>query len=379
MEKQISAKQYILTQQISYFDYSPEKVQEVLEGLKGSPKWAWILHDKDGGEAHIHAWIEYEKKKNLAALVNELAVLKVPENNIEYAKSKIGCLAYLTHSTDKSKTKYQYDKSEIRSNFDIDAERAEEFRINPALRAIYDKIESREINEWNLEQKLDMATCVKFDKEIKRAFDYMRKRYGMGADRNMQVIYVWGDSGCGKTTFAKWLAKENGMSFFVSSASNDILDGYRGEECIILDDLRADNMRLEEFLKLADNHTNSSVRSRYYNKSIATCKMMIITCCKSPAMFYKDFENTQYEQTRQFFRRVGLVYHIIQSDEVRGVGIADLSLRIQGSDASGENTELYQLKIPLPNVPTAKFDFMEKFKVNPFGGNETINSDTVPF
>ena len=34
------------------------------------------------------------------------------------------------------------------------------------------------------------------------------------------------------------LAEKKGYSFYLSSSDNDILDGYKGEDCLILDDLR---------------------------------------------------------------------------------------------------------------------------------------------
>ena len=55
-----------------------------------------------------------------------------------------------------------------------------------------------------------------------------------------------GDAGTGKTTYAKDLAVKKGYSIFVSSGSNDVLDGYGGEDCIILDDLRPSCMGLSD-------------------------------------------------------------------------------------------------------------------------------------
>jgi len=376
----ITAKRYVMTQQVSFLK---SDIESVLNDLKGSPRWAWILHDKDVDDKgvlkapHVHIWIEYDKQKNLPALAKELDRLPIEVNAIEYARSKVGCLAYLTH--ENASSKHQYDKSEIHSNFDFETElRNEKIHVSEVLQDIYNKIESKEINEWNLEQKLDMATCVKYDREIKRAFDYMRKRYGMGADKNMTVIYIWGDSGTGKTTLAKYLAQENKMSCFVSSASNDILDGYRGEECIILDDLRACNMKLEEFLKLADNHTSSTVRSRYFNKSIATCRMLIITCCLPLGAFWKSFENTQFEQSKQFFRRISVVLHVVQSEKKNEIGIETLQLRVVGGDSDKVDSKFYNFKIPLPNVPKDSCEFLSKFEVNPFD-EQKKDSDEIPF
>ncbi|MGM8317295.1 AAA family ATPase, partial [Clostridium perfringens] len=82
----------------------------------------------------------------------------------------------------------------------------------------------------------------------------------------MECYFVTGKSGTGKTTYAKQLAKEKGYSVYISSGSNDVLDSYQGQDCIILDDLRPSCMGLSDLLKMLDNNTSSTVKSRYKNK-----------------------------------------------------------------------------------------------------------------
>lgn len=118
----------------------------------------------------------------------------------------------------------------------------------------------------------------------------------------MQVIYITGESGTGKTTLAKYLALCTGYDYFVSGSGADLLDGYDKEECIILDDLRGDAFKQNELFKLTDNNTNSSIKSRYQNKDISNCKLMIITSIKQPSKLY-DWSN-QDEPSKQFARRL---------------------------------------------------------------------------
>ena len=83
-----------------------------------------------------------------------------------------------------------------------------------------------------------MADYVKYGKQIRTAFEYRLKRLERMVDRKMDVIYIYGNSGTGKTTYAKMIAQEKGYEIFTSSGTNDPFDGYKGEECVILDDLR---------------------------------------------------------------------------------------------------------------------------------------------
>ncbi|WP_339332482.1 hypothetical protein [Paulownia witches'-broom phytoplasma] len=103
----------------------------------------------------------------------------------------------------------------------------------------------------------------------------------------MECVFITGKSGSGKTTLAKKIAKDKNYQTYISSGSNDILDDYRGEECIILDDLRSNCLGLSDLLKMLDNNTASSVKSRYKNK-VLECKLIIITTVKSIDDFFED-------------------------------------------------------------------------------------------
>lgn len=88
----------------------------------------------------------------------------------------------------------------------------------------------------------------------------------------MEAMYFYGDSGTGKTTYAKQLCEKKNYSYFVSSGSNDVLDGYAGQDVIILDDLHPSSVGLSDLLKMLDNNTASTVKSRYYN-NVLECKL----------------------------------------------------------------------------------------------------------
>lgn len=142
-------------------------------------------------------------------------------------------------------------------------------------------------------------------KDILKAEKY---RSNILKERNLEVLYICGPSGSGKTTFAKYVAEQKHYDPFVSGSGEDILDGYDKEECIILDDFRAGTMKFSELLKFLDNNTGSSVKSRYYNKDINNCKLLIITSIQLPHELYGLFKNEDgtenKEPIEQFYRRI---------------------------------------------------------------------------
>lgn len=158
-------------------------------------------------------------------------------------------------------------------------------------------------------------------------------------DRNLEVIYVCGPSGSGKTTFGKYLASKLNYDPFVSGSGDDFLDGYDKEECIILDDFRAGTMKFSELLKFIDNNTGSSVKSRYYNKDINNCKLIVLTSVQKPEELYKLFKNddgtSNSEPIEQFYRRIK--HHFIFISPKKD-GIYEISL-----NGKFENREILKL------------------------------------
>lgn len=122
----------------------------------------------------------------------------------------------------------------------------------------------------------------------------------MDKDRNINVIFLSGSTGVGKTTFAKKYCEANKKVPCISSASNDPLQDYKGQDVLILDDMRDDVFRFHDLLKFLDNHTKSTGKSRYHNKAFIG-DTIIIT---SPKPIVDWYFNSSPEDKRQLYRRV---------------------------------------------------------------------------
>lgn len=172
------------------------------------------------------------------------------------------------------------------------------------------------ISKKQLMRSLSALDYQKLRSKIKAMQEYRAFKIG---DRDMEVVYITGQSGSGKTVFAKYLADKLHLDYFVSGSGDDFLDGYDKEECIILDDFRASSMRFAEMLKMTDNNTNSTVRSRYYNKDISNCHLMFMTSVYEPCDLYSMFksddgDSPMKEPIMQFYRRLGNHFFKIESN-----------------------------------------------------------------
>lgn len=281
-------------------------------------KYLCVLHDKDNTRKHFHFFIKLSSARTFSDISSQL---NIPSNMFEKCKKGWNnMLAYGFHLTDScdEKEKYKYDKNAMISSRGIDIEDIFTNDIQIKLDKEHNKyIESLLLDYGNL--KITKQTIIKelnandynrYDRMFKKMKEF---RILQVKERDMQVVFINGASGSGKTTLAKFMATSCNYDYFVSGSGKDILDGYDKEECIILDDLRQDSFTKSELFKLTDNNTNSSVKSRFCNKDISTCKLMIITSILPPHRLY-NWEDTQEESFKQLARRLQYVYTRIYND-----------------------------------------------------------------
>ena len=107
----------------------------------------------------------------------------------------------------------------------------------------------------------------------------------------------------GKTYYAKKMLKSLGYDFCVSSSSNDPFQDYSGQRAMILDDLRDSSFELADLLKILDNNTNSSVKSRFNNK-VFNGKMIVITS-SVPLVYWYPAYRYSHDSLEQLYRRIG--------------------------------------------------------------------------
>lgn len=293
-----------IVQQLKYLNI--KKVEEVLKEKCGQGKaikdYAYIVHNKDVDENnkpksdHIHIALRLNNPYEVKQIASWFSVKEQYVCRIKGRWSDM--LKYLTH--DNAEGKHQYADDEVVSNYDWQDVRdsgSSDSRKND----IITKIVEGEIREYNYFNYIDVVEYDKYKKSIDNAFKYRIDKI-KGSDRVMECVFISGDSGSGKTTYAKEFAKEQGMSVYVSSGSNDVLDDYKGQDCIILDDLRPSTMGLSDLLKMLDNNTASSVKSRYKNK-VLECKLIIITTILDIDTFFKNVFSEEKETSVQLKRR----------------------------------------------------------------------------
>ena len=298
---------------------SLDTVQRVLNTKSCIDKYIYILHDKckknDGTlkTPHYHVYLHFTNAYDINSISGWFGL---QPSQVQKIHGKFAdAVSYATHHN--APEKYQYDFSECVSNFDFQTmiqKNDERKEKEKNLSEILEGIDKGMIKRYNITKYVTLEKFVKFKRQILDAFDYKLSQRALEVNRNMRVIYIWGLSGLGKTTLAKIIAHKLGYdSPFISSSSNDVFDGYNGQECIILDDLRGNSFSFSDLLKVLDPHTNSPVKRRYKNIFLE-CDILFITTVKTPNQLYEALGNSASEEAKQFYRRVEQYIQVTETD-----------------------------------------------------------------
>lgn len=299
--------------------FDMENMKLILAAKKCIKEYSYIIHDKDVytkedeekepehkqgtlKPAHIHLLLRFQDNQPQDS-VYIAKWFYIPENFVSRIHGKWeSALQYQCHIN--APEKYQYSVEEVVCNFDYLAsiEKAEK---EDSVDDIIERVLSGEIREYNKTDEIDNMLLVKFSKRINEAFKVRQEHLEATAkDRQTEVIFITGRSGSGKTTLAKKIATEKGLEYHICSSSNDIMDGYKQQPVLILDDLRPSCMGLSDLLKMLDNFNVSSVKSRYKNKFLC-CDIIIITTVLNIDSFYENVFEHEKEPVTQLKRRCG--------------------------------------------------------------------------
>lgn len=320
---------FMLVQQPQHLMPPYDTLDKLLERLDeiGAERYAGILHDKDPGEiAHLHIFMHFQYVREIDPLAKALNI--APQYLERWDEGMDNGFAYLTHRTPKAASSYQYSPNEVTANFNYidwlsryEAKKRKDGK-NPShgddvkylLDCLYVGIVTRE----DVEKQLSGSQYAQYHKRIDDVWaKYLqnlaeeRMRIRKAAGETVEVIWIYGDAGTGKTRFAKEQAKKRDKNYYITGSSRDPFQRYNGEDFIIYDEARPNDISFSDLLKLLDPYGEDvSAPSRYYDKAICAAAYYITTPY-SPIDFYRKIMGeswkTQSDGFGQLLRRLSLV------------------------------------------------------------------------
>lgn len=299
-------------------------IQKTCMAYRTIKKWAYILHDKDDTRPHYHIYVNFGKQSVDSALVAKWFQLGYKDENgeehngenfIEKIKGRAtDVYLYLIHGNDTQQYKHQYSPAEVTANFDFGTEITNSKILGNFAEHSY-------AQQLEYVEKLPISEkTAAFDK-LEKLWRLRCKWLTLHTDRNIDVVFITGTGGTGKTYYAKkFLEKSVKMDFCISSSSNDFMQDYLGQKALILDDCRDKTFNsFEDCLKFLDNHTSSSVQSRFNNK-VFNGEMIVITSAVPLYRWFrgKDKSGNYYNLTNedfiQLYRRISCYVEVTKEE-----------------------------------------------------------------
>lgn len=298
---------------VLYMDKYPsvQSVKDICVRYRTIKKYLIARHDKDTAEdgtpkkPHYHVLVKLASSQKSTMIVkwfdaniNQLCLIKGGWNN---------AVCYSVHKNAEGKYQYGYDA--LTGNFDYKTI-IESYSAKVSIQSLCNAVMVGDMSIYEAKKKVVASGCYdKMSAQLDAAYKLYASTYK--GKRNLEVCFVFGASGTGKTRFCIQHCERNNIDYFVSSSGNDALDSYLSQPCIIFDDARSDMFSFEDWLKLLDNYTLSSIKSRYCNK-LVVAKYIFITTPFHPLEFFNEFTA---EDRWQFYRRVN-GYQMMTKDTV---------------------------------------------------------------
>ena len=297
--------------------YHKEQLDDIISS-SDIHHYAWIMHDKDKQDPsnpeselkkpHYHFMVQFIKNQRGSWFKK----FNSEDQGIVFIKSvsiPLSAYNYLIHDTPKcwAEKKYLYDASERFGTIDpamFDTEEAKEEDEHKVLLADLELMNKGEITWrdviYRVPKRMYSIGSIKQTAEL-----LARHNQYANVFRNVEVTYIYGKTGKGKT---RYVAEKYGYRniFRVTKDGHTAFDGYRGQDVVVFEEFRS-GFKIEDMLNYLDGHP-MVLPSRYNDKEAVYTKVYILTNWTFEQQ-YKNIQSEHPETWKAFCRRINNIYN----------------------------------------------------------------------
>ncbi|MBF0778653.1 Rep family protein [Streptococcus cuniculi] len=330
----------MFVQQLKYLKHS--NLQDILTDIseKLTPKkFAGIIHDKDRNESnelvepHVHIVLQFENARSMANLAK---LIDQPQNCFEKWNGSVNnAYSYLVHHTTSVLNKHLYEPKEVIANFDYiellekienHVNRHQKINDTTVINNYLDLLYAGQITKEEIEQQLTGSQYAKAKPKIEAVYIKSLEIRAEAWRQEMRekqepvtVIWLFGQTGTGKTRLARHYANQYDQHYFITGSSRDPFQRYNMEHVVILDELRPNLFEYADLLKIFDPYNNQAMASsRYFDKPLVA-NVYIVTTPYSPSDFFNEMSkhgriNNTIDRASQLLRRIRVVAEVEEKE-----------------------------------------------------------------
>ncbi len=294
-------------------DYYRSYVQSIKDNFPD--EYAMILHHSDTWttadeidepehkagtlkKAHTHVALCFQEQRHLSAIAKKIGI---KPNYIRRRPSRSKELRYLVHVDHPSKYQYPIDEVEGPLKQILEClltgtskQSADIFQMVLDGKSNFDIIKIYPSAYTKLAQIDQLRQMV------------VREKY-KNQWRDLEVTYIWGESGTGKTRSV--MEKYGYENVYRVSSYDHPFDQYKGQDVILFDEFRS-SLGLADMLSYLDGYP-LELPCRYTNRQACYTKVYIISNIPLSRQYGWMIER-EYESVKAFYRRIHHVYFMVE-------------------------------------------------------------------
>lgn len=286
-----NGRNFILTvneKSIEHYD----EIRDYLTNLKGTNYYLCAEHIGQENK-HYHIYVQFENPKRLCI------------------KKLYGCHVEKSYGSAQQNIKYVLAQDEKHIKLNITSETIDEIGEPKLKGGCYSIKDIEEMTDDEIKLSVPLA-LTKIAEHIKS-----KQSYEIDLDawhKEVEIYYIYGPSGIGKSCKAKEILKEKGYKTTnIVKCENGFWQGVGDSKSCIYDDFRDSDLKAKEFIQFIDY--NRQIMNIKGGTKINNYELIIITSIQSPHSIYRNMPEEAKTQWLRRMKKINLGPFISDDDE----------------------------------------------------------------